>query len=444
MPSSMTRTLRNPLPLLLALLTFGAVARAQSTPLFVPLPGGVKAALYKPDYNPKPPVGFLIVHRVSNVMNHLGCTELSRRGFAVLCLNTRFDNNEALVDWEKLPLDVKQGVEYLRSKVGVQKVVLFGHSGGGATTTFYQAVAENGPAYCQGAGKLSQCDNSLAGLPKADGVVIVDAHPAIAVNNLRAINPAVTDESRPDKLDPSLDPFNPANGYNPKGVSNYSPEFLQRYTTAQARRLNAWIDKALDMRAKMKAGTYIYPDNEQINIPRAADRATNIFALDTSILCCTKRPHKLLRNDGTISTEIIRSVRPPDLTRAAINGTFDQGTRIMTLTSFLSANAIRATDSLDYAKIDWCSTNNSIPCALRSISAPVLIAAMGAHYFVTDSEFFLDQARSADKDFITIAGAVHGITPCTDCAGGPYNNSVKNFFDYVAKWTKQRFGAGSK
>jgi pimeloyl-ACP methyl ester carboxylesterase len=345
------------------------------------------------------------------------------------------------VDWEKLPLDVKPGMEYLRNKVGVKKIVLFGHSGGGATTTFYQAVAENGPSYCQGANKLTQCDNSLAGLPKADGVVIVDAHPAIAVNNLRAINPAVTDESRPDKVDPSLDPFNPANGYNPKGVSKYSPDFVKRYSAAQAKRLNAWIDKALDIRARMKAGTYIYPDNEQINIPRAADRSTNIFALDTSILCCTKKPHKLLKNDGTISTEIVHSVRPPDLTRAAMNGTFNDGVRVLTLTSFLSANAIRATDSLDYSKIDWCSTNNSVPCALRNISSPVLITAMGAHYFVSDSEYFLEQAKSADKDFITIEGAVHGITPCTDCQGGPYNNSVKNFFDYVAKWTNDRFAS---
>lgn len=433
------RTLKSSLLALALLTALASAARAQSNPLFVPFPGGVKAALYKPDNNPNPTVGFLIVHRTSNVMNHIGCTELAKRGFAVLCLNPRSENNEAIVDWEKLPLDVKPGMEYLRNKVGVKKIVLFGHSGGGATTTFYQAVAENGPSYCQGSNKLTQCDNSLAGLPKADGVVIVDAHPAIAVNNLRAINPAVTDESRPDKVDASLDPFNPANGYNPKGVSHYSPEFVQRFSAAQAKRLNAWIDKALDIRAKMKAGKYIYPDNEQINIPRAADRSTNIFALDTSILCCTKKPHKLLKNDGTISTEIVHSVRPPDLTRAALNGTFNDGVRVLTLTSFLSANAIRATDSLDYSKIDWCSTNNSVPCALRSISSPVLITAMGAHYFVSDSEFFLEQAKSADKDFITIEGAVHGITPCTDCQGGPYNNSVKNFFDYVAKWANQRF-----
>jgi len=112
---------------------------------------------------------------------------------------------------------------------------------------------------------------------------------------------------------------------------------------------------------------------------------------------------------------------------------------VLTVKSFLSANAIRATDSLDYSKIDWCSSNNSVPCALKTITVPVLIAAMQAHYFVTDSEYFLDIAKSTDKEFIAIEGAVHMFTPCTDCEGGPYNNSVKNLFDYVAKWINARF-----
>jgi pimeloyl-ACP methyl ester carboxylesterase len=424
---------------LLAMLA-GRMLWAQSNPVYISFSTGANAALYRPDGNPSPQVGLLLVHRVSNFMNHLGCTELSKRGFAVLCMNTRFENNESLVNWEKLPLDVRQGVEYLKNTQKVAKVVLFGHSGGGATTTFYQAVAENGPAYCQGANKLSQCDNSLAGLPKTDGIVIVDAHPAIAVNALRAMNPAVFNEQRPDLVRSDLDPFNPANGYNPSGVSHYSAEFQKRYTEAQAKRMNEWIDRALYIRDLIKAGKWIYPDDDSIIIPRAADRVTNIFSLDTSILCCTKKPQKLLKNDGSVVTQIIKSVRPPDPTLAKTNGSYAGGARILTITSFLSANAIRATDSLDYSKIDWCSTNNSVPCALRSITAPVLITAMGAHYFISDSEFFLEQAKSADKEYIVVEGAVHGITPCKECAGGPYDNSVKNFFDYVAKWINTRFG----
>src|SRR5258707_6154231 len=115
---------------------------AQSHPEYIPLGGGVKAVLYRPYSNPTPHVGIIIIHRTSNYLQHQGCTQLSQRGFMVLCMNSRFDNNEALVDWELIALDVKRGVDYLRSTQHMNKVIFFGHSGGGPTTTFYQAVAE--------------------------------------------------------------------------------------------------------------------------------------------------------------------------------------------------------------------------------------------------------------------------------------------------------------
>mgnify|MGYP003351216480 CR=1 FL=1 len=50
------------------------------------------------------------------------------------------------------------------------------------------------------------------------------------VNSLRSMNPALTDESDPRKVDPDLDPFNPANGYDLKARSaRYSPEFAKRF-----------------------------------------------------------------------------------------------------------------------------------------------------------------------------------------------------------------------
>ena len=72
----------------------------------------------------------------------------------VLCMNSRFDNNEALVNWELIALDVRRGVDYLKNTQKISKVILFGHSGGGPTTTYYQAVAEKGPSYCQGAEQI--------------------------------------------------------------------------------------------------------------------------------------------------------------------------------------------------------------------------------------------------------------------------------------------------
>ena len=66
-----------------------------------------------------------------------------------------------------------------------------------------------------------------------DGIVLADAHPGNGVNGLRAINPSVrvgqdhesvgvNAENGPITPLKKLDPFDPANGYNPNGNSTYS------------------------------------------------------------------------------------------------------------------------------------------------------------------------------------------------------------------------------
>jgi hypothetical protein len=98
----------------------------QSNPTYIPLGGGVKGVLYRPDNNPSPKTGVIIIHRTSNYLQHAGCTQLSQRGLMVLCLNSRFDNNEALVDWELIAQDVARGVNYLKNTQHMSKIVLFG------------------------------------------------------------------------------------------------------------------------------------------------------------------------------------------------------------------------------------------------------------------------------------------------------------------------------
>jgi hypothetical protein len=110
---------------------------AQSKPLYIQFsPSAVKGALYEPNSGPAPHVGILIMHRAANLLSHEGCTELPARGFLVLCMNPRFDNNEALVRWEDIALDVRSGVNFLRKQPGITRVVLLGHSGGGADDEF--------------------------------------------------------------------------------------------------------------------------------------------------------------------------------------------------------------------------------------------------------------------------------------------------------------------
>lgn len=421
-----------------AFLLAASAALAQSNPRYIQFsPGATKGALYTPDSGLPPTIAFLTIHRTSNFMSLIATRELAKRGFMVLGMNPRSDNNETAVNFETVALDIKQGIDFLRSQPGIKTVILIGHSGGGPATTFYQATAEKGVSYCQGSNKLSQCPNSLADLPRSDGILLLDAHPGISVNTMRSLNPAVIDENDPSRIDPSLDPFDPKNGFNPNGQSVYTQEFMDRYFKAQAMRMSRLIDKALAMKAAVKAGKGLASDDEPFIFYH--DRA-RLMDFSMSVHPSTIKPEKLLKNDGSIVTEIVKSVRVPVTSSAKLDKTLGGGAKVLTLTSFLSANAIRAKDSID--DIDWCSSNSSTRCALPQITVPILIMAMGGHYFVRDNEIHYEVAASGDKDFVVVEGSVHGMRPCEACSkvtGQSYSNVTNNLYDYAANWANQRF-----
>jgi hypothetical protein len=426
---------------LAAALFAGGAASAQSHPEYIPL-GRVNAALYKPDSGTPSHVAFLVAHRTGNNMNNNACHELARRQFIVLCFNTRFVNNETLVRWEDSPLDVKTAVDYVRTVPGVTKVVLLGHSGGSSLMGFYQAVAEKGVSYCQGPNKLSPCGNDLAGLRPADGIVLPDAHPGNGVQALRGINPSLTIENGKVRVDASLDPFNPANGFNPDGPSRYAKDFRDRYYAAQSRVMNAQIADVQARIERMKKGEHVYPDDDIVLVPFSDQAgAARLDLMDPTIpeLMHTARPRKLLKNDGTVVTETVKSVAPAEPGQAKLNRTFTDGTKVLTFKSYLSTNAVKSTNAND--GMDHCSTNNSTTCAVASIAVPTLIAAMGGYHLIRDQEIMFERSAARDKDFIVIEGAVHNYTACKECekTPGQYSNALKNLFDYIQKWTNERF-----
>ncbi len=425
--------------LLVVVLSVAAVqaAWAQRAPLYVQFdPYTVKGALYRPDSGDAPTIGVLLIHRVNNYLGHLAGTELARRGFLVLAMNSRFDNNEASVVWEHLALDVKTGVEFLKRQGGVRTVVLFGHSGGAATLSFYQAVAEKGTSFCDAAGKLTVCGKELSNLPKADGLILVDASLGNPAGLLRGLNPAVVTEGDPRTIDPALDPFNPANGFNPAG-STYTAEFKQKYHEAQSARMNRLIATAAARASQLGSDRGPFPDNDLVLIVRG--QGARLMDSETLADTATSSPRKLLRNNGSTVTQIVKSVRPAVRPNPALNATFDGGARLLTLKSFLTANAIRSTNSM--TGIDWCSTNSSTPCALGHISVPLLVSAMGGNTGIRDNEWLYEGAASRDKDFFVLDGATHNMEPCVECEArtGEYSNVVRNFFNYVRDWMNQRF-----
>jgi hypothetical protein len=309
--------------------------------------------------------------------------------------------------------------------------------------TLYQAVAENGIGFCQGPNKLTQCGNELAGMKPADGLVLSDAHPGNGVNVMRDIDPSVSIVNGRLVVDPTLDPFSPANGFNPKGDSKYTPEFRARYYAAQGRAMNALIAKAQALEARIKAGQHIFPDNDAFEIPFSEQEGAALLgALDptTPETMRTASPRKLLKNDGTIVTQIVttQAIGQPD--NARVNRLYDGGSRHLSVKAFLSANAVRTNgDSIN--GIDHCSSNNSTTCGVRFIKVPTLIQAMGAYNFIRDQEIMYETSAATVKDYVVVEGALHGYTGCRECekTPGQYANALKNTFDHSANWIKATF-----
>jgi hypothetical protein len=256
------------------------------------------------------------------------------------------------------------------------------------------------------------------------------------VSNLRELNPAVLKEGDPTGINADLDPFNSKNGFNPSGPSKYSEEFRQKYFKAQADRMDRLIKIAQDQERQLLQGKGPYPDDDMFVFVRA--HGARLLLLDPTIREGTVKPRKLLKNNGTVVVQVIDSVRHDEQSPKA-NASLLEGTKVLTVRSFLSTNAIRATNSTE--GLDDCSSNNSVPCAVRAITVPTLILAMGAHHMIHDSERYYELSGSADKDFVVVEGASHGISPCTRCEEfpGQYSNTVRNTFDYIQKWLDAKF-----
>ncbi|NNE38209.1 MAG: hypothetical protein HKN08_07890, partial [Gammaproteobacteria bacterium] len=210
---------------------------------------------------------------------------------------------------------------------------------------------------------------------------------------------------------------------------------------AQSSRLNGLIDIALNKLQEIKSNNHRYPDDDVFIVPRGT--GSRLFINDLSVENSSAGPVKLLKNDGSIEdcckVESVRVTGQSSQSRKS----FNSGTLYLSLKSFLSVRAVRSTHAID--EIDWCSTNNSAPCAVQEISIPLLVVTMGGHYFIRDGEIIYNMATMTDKDYIVVEGATHGGTPCKRCMpvgqeyDGRYDNAVSNNFNYIADWISQRY-----
>lgn len=404
-------------------------------------------------------IGVFVMHSFAGYQNNAVCNALAQRGFTTLCADSVFTGrDDDYYGYEQHVSGTRAGINYLRS-IGttatlsaISKVVIFGHSMGAPMMAFYQSVAENGAAIaCQGPERIIPCvDTNLQNLPKADGVILFDAHLGDGLATFTYVDPAIHNNAC-EPRNPKVDMFTSANGYDAAADSaTYSSQFKKTYTTHQAIRNQDLINEAVNLLRKKIKET---GDPGQLgdDIPFAVIGSTDarLFQPDVTLLKYTKKAHILLARDGTRPVQLIESVRPPSGRR---NAALDcaGSTRSVNVHVWLGAKALRSTPGKysqtadDITGVDYDSSATSTASAVKGIgthpngnqaTTPLLIIANTGHYFLRPDEIIYDLAISKDKTLAFSEGAVHGGGPCAACTRIILNNPNLSNADANAYWT---------
>lgn len=411
---------------------------------FVHIAAGVPGAYYEPATpGPKAGTAVLIMHSSADYLSFSGCSELSKRGYRVLCANNSTSksgvSNDGALD--QVLLEIKAAVTWLRQQPGIHHVVLLGHSGGGTIMSAYQYIAESGVKACQAPEKIWKCPDTLAGLPAADGLMLVDSNWGLAAMTLFSIDPAVKDESGGMALDPSLDMYNPANGFRPAG-STYTAAFTRTFLQAEGHRNNAVIARALTAQAAIEAGQGPYADDASFVVPGAILLGSNnkLFSQDVSLMAHTRQAWPLVHADGSITNQIVHTVRVPENQRNQ-SPSFLRGALKTSVRNFLNSYAIRTTPDFGYDAdgvqgIEWTSSYASPPGNVQGVSRPLLVLGMTGHWEFLAGETIYNLAKSRDKSLAFIEGATHLYTTCTKCEPRPgaFGDTLKTTYDTIDGW----------
>lgn len=168
---------------------------------------------------------------------------LARAGHHVIWANSRYRGTDSALIMEKVVADLGAAVSDAKQRLGYERVLLCGWSGGGSLSTYYQSLASAGAGIVDTpAGDPYEVPPEA--LPTADGLLIMAAHISRHGTLTEWIDASIHDESRPFDRDPELNLYDPANPDQPP----YSSEFLARYRAAQVarnRRITAWVEAEL-------------------------------------------------------------------------------------------------------------------------------------------------------------------------------------------------------
>lgn len=411
------------------------------TASYIRLGNWMNGVMYVPTEGRKK-VGVVIIHSDADYLNFIGGENLAKRGFLTLCANVEHAGDPLE---KKLP-SVKLAVDTMKAQPGIEKVVILGHSGGATLMSCYQAVAENGAGIFQDEHRIVKMGD-VPELTPADGVMLIDSNFGNGVMTLVSLDPGILDETCGTKVDHRYDSSSPENGFRKDGGTRYSEEFKRSFFKAQAARQERLMSAAKERLAALEEHKGRFFDDEPLIVPGGSQIApcNKLFPADLSMLAHTKKEYDLLHGDGSVTHQVIPTVRTA---RGGMNPTpiFGFGAMNTTVKTYLSSNCVRTTD--DYCVkedgidgIDYDSAFCCPPGNVKYIHAPMLIMGMTAGYEFMASEVIYENAAAEDKTIAFVEGATHMLVTAKDAEKmpGQFGDTTKVLFDYVANWLNAEF-----
>lgn len=377
----------------------------------------------------QPKTVVIIVHRFIDNSNSPLIGPLAEAGIATFGHASRFlDRSEANI-MEELVLDMAAAVKHLRDNRKFDRIVILGGSGGGQMPGFYQQQAELPPEKRVSSTPAGNPpDLRKADLPKADGIILASATEKLVAR----LDPSILREDDMFSVDPRLDMYNPANGYDSKtGTASYSAEFLKGYRQAQWERLRRldrlaryYIEEQkLYKRLSQSAEFQQMPEEQKLYIRRKASTVPLMVIYgaqaDPALVDLSLEP-----SDREVNREafIQNATMEGAMGRVSVRASM-----VTTPQAFLSSKS-------------EISGNDTFPDVLKPITAPILIIEgtadlSGAVYPRTQKALYDAASASRSRKLVRIEGADHGFSPSGKKAGT--RDQRKQYIRAISEWIRK-------